>query len=407
MKHIQIIPSKSDAHRALICAELSETPCQVICSATSKDIEATKACMQALREGGEDMHCGESGSTLRFLLPVMAALGHKVAFYPEGRLPERPLTPLYEEMEDHGCRMSPQGSVPFVVEGQLEPGDYRIPGDVSSQYISGLLFALPLLEGDSRILIEGNLESAAYVEMTLKVLKDFGIVVNRMQDGFHVPGSQVYQGPAEYQVEGDWSNGCFWLVAGALDEEGVTVSGLSLDSLQGDKAILDLLREMGAEIQMQKNQVTGMTDIAVRGGRLHGITIDAAQIPDMVPILAVAALAAEGTTTIKNAGRLRIKESDRLATVSQVLTGLGGNIEELPDGLIVHGGGNPENQKKPLRGGMAEGHNDHRIVMMAAIASRICADKVQLKGTQAVNKSYPDFFRVLEEAGLDTNIERI
>lgn len=394
MKTIRIIPSKSDAHRALICAALSKNPCQVICEATSKDIEATKACLQALREGSREMPCGESGSTLRFLLPVMGALGYSAAFLPEGRLPERPLSPLYEEMERHGCKMSPQGSVPFLIEGQLLPGTYRIPGNVSSQYISGLLFALPLLEGESRIAIEGELESAAYVEMTLKVLNDFGIVIHRTDVGFHVPGGQSYMGPEQYQVEGDWSNGCFWLVAGALSEEGIAVGGLSIESLQGDKRILDLLTEMGAEVELDGDEIT------VRGGSLKGIEIDAAQIPDMVPILAVAALAAEGTTIIKNAGRLRIKESDRLATVTQVLSGLGGQIQELPDGLMIEGG-------KLLQGGTADAHNDHRIAMMAAIASRLCEEKVYLRGSDAVQKSYPDFFQVLEEAGLHGNIERI
>lgn len=394
MKKINVIPSKSDAHRALICAALSEMPCEVICSATSKDIEATKACLSALQEKKSEMRCGESGSTFRFMLPVMAALGHRAIYYPEGRLPERPLSPLYEEMEAHGCRLSPQGTVPFVVEGQLEPGDYHIPGNVSSQYISGLLFALPLLEGDSRILIEGKLESVGYVNMTLKVLADFGIHVNVTEEGYEIPGGQRYLGPETYQVEGDWSNGCFWLVAGALDRQGLMVSGLSLQSLQGDKKILDLLRQMGAEVSVTDD------GILVRGGALRGITIDASQIPDMVPILAVAALAAEGKTEIINAGRLRIKESDRLATVTSVLNGLGGDIEELPEGLIINGG-------RKLTGGEADSHNDHRIAMMAAIASLLCEDKVSLKGADAVKKSYPGFFTDLAELGLDGHIERI
>lgn len=393
MKKIEIIPSKSDAHRALICAALSKAPCQVICKATSKDIEATKTCLEALRKGEEEMHCGESGSTLRFLLPVMAACGHRSAFYPEGRLPQRPLSPLYEEMEAHGCKMSKQGSVPFVLEGQLQAGEYHIPGNVSSQYISGLLFALPILDGDSKILIEGVLESVGYVNMTLKVLSDFGIKVNVTEEGYEIPGGQVYQGPDTYQVEGDWSNGCFWLVAGALSEEGLVVKGLDMNSLQGDKKIVELLRQMGAEVIIDAEGIT------VKGRNLHGITIDAAQIPDMVPVLAVAALAAEGTTEIINAGRLRIKESDRLATVTHVLNGLGGEIEELPEGLIITGG-------KPLTGGEADSFNDHRIAMMAAIASILCEEKVMIHGADAVNKSYPGFYDDLAMLGLDKKIER-
>ena len=395
MKTIRIIPSKSDAHRALICAALSKTPCKVLCEATSKDLEATKACLAALAHGEEAMYCGESGSTLRFLLPVMGALGHKAAFYPEGRLPERPLSPLYEELEAHGCRLSKPGRVPFVLEGQLLAGDYRIPGNVSSQYISGLLIALPLLAEGSRIFNEGPLESAPYVDMTITTLTQFGIKIEKTSYGYDIPGGQKYKGPDSYQVEGDWSNGCFWLVAGALGENGLEVTGLSMDSAQGDKRILELLQEMGAEISIHDDR------IQVRGGNLKGITIDASQIPDMVPVLAVAALAAEGTTEIKNAGRLRIKESDRLASISSVLQGLGGDVEELAEGLLIKGG-------KPLSGGIADAHNDHRIAMMATIAALLCEgdEKVIIQGADAVNKSYPGFYEDLAMLGLDQRIER-
>ena len=186
MKKMQIIPSKSDAHRALICAALSEKPCRVICETTSKDIEATKKCLAALKQGEEAMYCGESGSTLRFLLPVMGAKGHKAAFYPEGRLPQRPLSPLYEELTAHGCRLSPQGSVPLTIEGQLQAGVYTLPGNVSSQYISGLLFALPMLEGDSELHIQGFMESAPYVDMTATTLTQFGIRIEKTEYGYHI-----------------------------------------------------------------------------------------------------------------------------------------------------------------------------------------------------------------------------
>lgn len=397
MRTVNIIPSKSDAHRALICGALSEITsgkvCKVVCQQTSNDIEATKKCLSALREGEKELHCGESGSTLRFLLPVVAALGGGVDFYPEGRLPERPLSPLYEELLRHGCRLSPQGTIPFSVEGQLQPGTYRIPGNVSSQYISGLLFALPLLEGDSRIVIEGRLESESYVDMTIKTLAAFGIKIEPAEEGYAVPGGQKYRSDSAYIVEGDWSNGCFWLGAGALLEDGICVTGLSLDSLQGDKAILNLLKSFGAKVKISEE------GIIVKGGKLQGIDIDAAQIPDMVPILAVLACRAEGRTRIYNAGRLRIKESDRLATVSTVLQGLGAEIEEGEDGLVIQGKGR-------LTGGHAEGFNDHRIVMMASVASLICEEDVILTGSHAVNKSYPDFFQVLEELGLNYRLER-
>lgn len=397
MRHIEIIPSKSDAHRAMICAALSELTsgkaCQVICGAASQDIEATEKCLAALNTGRSRMACGESGSTLRFLLPVMGALGQRAEFYPEGRLPKRPLSPLYEELESHGCRLSPQGSVPLIIEGQLQPGVFHIPGNVSSQYISGLLFALPLLEADSRIMIDGPLQSRPYVDMTIRVLGAFGIRILPAEDGFAVPGGQRYAAPPVYQVEGDWSNGCFWLAAGALTPGGVCVSGLDPASLQGDRAVLELLRRFGAKTELADE------GIRVLPGALCGIEIDAAQIPDMVPVLAVLACGARGRTVIRNAERLRIKESDRLASVSQVLAGLGAHITELPEGLEILGNGR-------LTGGSADSWGDHRIAMMAAIASLICDGPVTITGSQAVKKSYPDFFRVLEEAGLGKNIER-
>lgn len=395
MRTVNMIPSKSYAHRALICEALSRLTsgraCPIICPQTSDDIEATKKCLNALTSGENKLYCGESGSTLRFLLPVAAALGGGAAFYPEGRLPERPLSPLYEELLAHGCKLSPQGAVPFTVEGRLTPGVYRIPGNVSSQYISGLLFALPLLDGDSKIKIIGKLESASYVKMTLQVLADFGIEILPQPDGYFVPGEQVYRANSAYTVEGDWSNGCFWLAAGALTEDGIRVQGLSTDSLQGDKVILDLLRAFGAEVE------AGETGITVKAGHLRGIDIDAAQIPDMVPVLAVLACRAEGETRINNAGRLRLKESDRLATVTAVLRGLGADIEEQAEGLIVRGTGR-------LTGGRADGFHDHRIVMMAAVASLICEQEVVITGSHAVNKSYPDFFRVMEELGLNHRV---
>lgn len=394
MRKINIIPSKSDAHRALICAALSRKPCHVICEAESEDILATRKCLEALKNGREEMYCGESGSTLRFLLPVMGALGRRASFYPEGRLPARPLSPLYEELAAHGCRLSPKASVPFTIEGQLRCGTYSIPGDVSSQYISGLLFALPLLLGDSRIVIKGVLQSKPYVDMTIKVLADFGIEIARTAEGYLIPGGQAYRGPEVYRVEGDWSNGCFWLAAGALLTDGICVSGLDADSLQGDKKILEILAQFGAVVDIEKET------IAVKRGDLKGIRIDVGQIPDMVPALAVVAAASCGITEIVNAGRLRIKESDRLHTVTRVLSNLGAEIEELPAGLVIRGTGT-------LSGGRVDSWGDHRIAMMAGIASGIARDTVVLRGADAVNKSYPGFWADLEALGLADKIERV
>ncbi len=393
MKTIEMISSKSDAHRALICAALSKAPCQVIYSGTSKDIQATESCLHALQKGEADMYCGESGSTLRFLLPVMGALGHKAAFHMEGRLPERPLSPLYEELEVHGCTLSPQGEVPLSIEGQLQSGTYTLPGNVSSQYISGLLFALPLLEGDSEIQLTTPLESAPYVDMTIKTLGDFGIRIQTTEKGYRIPGDQIYTAPAIYQVEGDWSNACFFLAAGALTEGGIKVTGLNPDSIQGDKAVLEILKEMGAIVTIEPDGIT------VSPGQLSGTHINVSQIPDMTPILSVLALAAEGTTTITGAARLRIKESDRLAAITETLTALGGHIEEQSDGLVIKGG-------RRLQGGIIHAHNDHRIAMMAAVTSLISDGTVTIQGADAVNKSYPAFFDVWKEIGLDDKLER-
>ncbi len=426
MREVKVIPSKSDAHRAMICAALAEIrsglngveTCKIICDETSKDMEATAKCLAALKEavsgasgaseqdscGGKPgeaertkpavLMCGESGSTLRFLLPVTAALGVNGDFMPEGRLPERPLSPLYEELTAHGCRMSSQGSVPFKVRGKLEPGKYTLPGNVSSQYITGLLLALPLLEGDSVIEVTTPLESAAYVDLTLRVMKDFGMDIEVSGDGclkYTIKGGRRYSAPRVYEVEGDWSNAAFWLAAGALTDDGVKCRGLRMDSVQGDKAIADILKTMGADVE------TGADFVAVKKGRLHGLTVDAGPIPDMIPALSLVACAAEGETRIVNAGRLRIKESDRLASIMEVLTGLGADVTELEDGLVIRGAGS-------LEGGEAEGHNDHRIVMMAAVSSLISRKPVTIEGAAAVEKSYPAFFDRMREMNLDGNL---
>ncbi len=387
---INIIPSKSMAHRALICNALGLSQTNVIFSQTSEDIEATEACLEGLREydgkGTCVLPCNESGSTLRFLLPVVGALGIKGQFLPKGRLPERPLSPLYEELLSHGMEMSPQGEVPFRVWGQLLPGTFSLPGNVSSQYISGLLFALPLLHGDSRIKITTPLESKSYVDMTLDMLKRFGIEVKTEDFGFFVKGNQRYKGPQNLFVEGDWSNGAFWLCAGALLEDGITCENLNLKSLQGDKAVVDILREFGADVSLGENSVT------VKKSKLRGITVDAKDVPDLIPAISVVAAVAQGRTVIKNAERLRIKESDRLKAVAETLNGLGGNVSETKDGLVIIG-------KDGLSGGEADSFGDHRIAMMSAIASLVTFEEVRLKGWKAVNKSYPGFFQDLMVLG--------
>ena len=390
---VKIPASKSQAHRLLICAALGDAPVTLLCDGLSKDIIATARCLQALgakveteddrilrlTPGRADapctLPCGESGSTLRFLLPVAAALGATATFHMEGRLPQRPLAPLDEELVRHGVTLKRSGDT-LTVSGRLQSGDYTLPGNVSSQYISGLLMALPLLCGDSTLTVTEPVESAGYIAMTEDALRLSGIQFQKDGCVYRIPGGQTAHLPAELAVEGDWSNAAFFLCAGALSETGVTVTGLNTASSQGDRAIVDLLRQFGAKVTEHSNSVT------VSAAPLHGITVDAAAIPDLIPIVSVVAACAAGETKIVNAARLRLKESDRLTTTANMLRALGGEAEELPDGLRLCG--------SALTGGTVDACNDHRIAMAAAVAASLCP--VTVLGSECVQKSYPRFW---------------
>ncbi len=390
---IAAVPSKSDAHRKLICGALSDSPCVIELNSLSKDIEATINCLYALgadirRQGdaisirpissvtGGMLDCGESGSTLRFLLPVAAALGSKAAFTGHGRLPARSISQLVTAMEKHGVSFS-SGELPFEITGRLLPGSYELPGDVSSQYISGLLLALPLLDKESRLTLSSPLESRGYVDMTLSALKAFGVETQLQENSYLIPSPQHFKSPEKVDVEGDWSSAAFFLCAGAVSGA-VSLSGLDINSRQGDKAVLEILRQMGADVK------SGSNSVQVSKAPLKGISIDVREIPDLLPILAVTAACAQGETRFTGASRLRDKESDRLSATASVLTALGGSVTELPDGLLVRGGS--------LTGGIVNGYNDHRMVMAAAIAATVCNSPVKILGTEAVSKSYPSFF---------------
>ncbi|MBQ3095532.1 MAG: 3-phosphoshikimate 1-carboxyvinyltransferase [Clostridia bacterium] len=388
--------SKSAAHRAMICAALSAGETYIRCADTNADMEATLRCINALGARTERMadgvrifggsfenaakaDCGESGSTLRFLIPVAAALGCETAFHCAGRLPERPMDALRDALISHGATLSDAGANPVRVRGKLQPGRYVLPGNVSSQFVSGLLFALPLLDGESEIVIEGPLSSADYVEMTLRALAAFGIRTERTESGFRIPADAAYRSPGEMHIEGDWSGAAFWLCAG------VPVTGLLGETAQGDRRVLDVLCRMGAEICREGAAFSAQ-------GRLHGTVIDADPIPDLVPPLAAAAVFAQGETRIINAARLRAKESDRLFTTAAALRSLGADIREEGDGLLIHGG-------KPIPGGAADAYGDHRIAMAAAIAAVHAEGKSIIRGAESVNKSYPGFWRDLESLG--------
>lgn len=399
---VKIPASKSQAHRLLICAALGTGETELRCNGISRDITATIACLNALgaeiRAQGERLlvrpiravpegecvlPCGESGSTLRFLLPVVGALGARAVFVREGRLPERPLSPLDRELTAHGMTLETDGAL-LRCGGQLAAGDYSLPGNVSSQYISGLLLALPLLDGRSCLTVTGPLESAAYVTMTEEAQHLAGITISKHNLVYVINGKQRGSLPPELPVEGDWSNAAFFLVMGALSPEGVCVRGMDRGSAQGDRSVLSILRAFGASVEERENE------IHVRRAALHGVTIDAAPIPDLIPVLSVLAAAAEGETRIENAGRLRLKESDRLASTTAMLRGLGAEIEELPAGLVIRG-------CSRLAGGTAESAGDHRIAMAAAVAASVCEGAVTVHGAECVAKSYPRFWEDLEQ----------
>lgn len=408
---IAAIPSKSDAHRLLFCAALAYVPTEIVVGKgeLSADIHATMNCIRALggkvtatgdclqvtpiafpmKDGPIVCDCGESGSTARFLLPIAAVLSsadRPITLVGHGRLPERPFAPLCDALRAGGADID-RDLLPITVRGKLRAGEYRIAGDISSQYITGLLLALPLCEAYSRLTLTSPLQSRGYVDMTLYTLSRFGINVEADEKGYVIP-ALPYRTPGRITADGDWSNAAFWLCAGAISGP-VTMHGLSQDSRQGDRRVVDILRRFGASVEIDGDSVT------VSPGTLHGITVSAADIPDLVPVLAVVAALAEGETHFTEAGRLRLKESDRLATVTAMLTALGGDARIDGDTLIVHG-------RESLAGGEVDSANDHRIAMAAAITALRCRGAVTLHGAEAVAKSYPAFWQDYERLTLES-----
>ena len=377
---VRVPQSKSHVHRLLIAAALSPGRTVIGCPAQNADIDATIRCLTALnariiREGDDlavtgldrgavgqaTLDCGESGSTLRFLMPLCAALPVRATLTGRGRLPERPNGPLIDALRANGAAIT-GGALPMTVAGGLMPGRYVLPGNVSSQFFTGLLFALPILGGDSVLQWSTPLESAPYIELTLSVLRQFGIRADSVKDGWAVPGGQAYTSPGRAEAEGDWSAAAFYYAANALGSD-VRPTGLLKDTCQGDSAIEALIGLIGG-------------------------TIDVTDTPDLVPALAAAAAASRGKTTrITGAARLRIKESDRLDAMVRAISALGGSATETADGLLIEGAA--------LTGGVVDGQNDHRIVMAAAVMATAAASPVTILGAEAVNKSYPRFFEDL------------
>lgn len=398
---VHAIPSKSDVHRALICAALADNKAlysslskRLTGSGSADDICATVQCLDALLSGNQPIYldCRESGSTLRFLLPVAAAVAECTFLTGIGRLPFRPLGALRMQMEQHGVQFSAE-QLPFEITGRLTGGVYTLPGNISSQYVTGLLLALPLLPDDSQVILTTPLESAAYVEMTLKTLHSFGIRIQSIQDGFLIPGRQQYRAPDAFEPEGDWSNAAFFLTAGMLGR-GVEMLGLSPDSVQADRAILSCLSGFGANLIVTDQRICAASN---GSAQKKPCRIDVSPFPDLFPILAVAACAALGDTSLVNAARLRLKESDRIASTAAMITAMGGHVTESADTLTIHGTGR-------LSGGTVSGMGDHRIIMAAAVASILCETSVQIQGAEAVHKSYPLFFEDFQQLGGNVHV---
>ena len=411
---VNIPSSKSMTHRMLICAALANGQSKISNITFSKDIYAT---INALTAIGADIKinedsatvlginnvsdiaeidCCESGSTLRFLIPITAALGINSTYTGQGRLPERPITPYLRELTKYGIKFEYNNTMPFNMFGKLKCGEFKLEGNISSQFITGLLFALPLLSFDSIIEITTPLESKGYIDLTLQVLKlygievvnheskpyadmtikclnTFGIEITETEKGYFIKGNQKYK-PKNIVVEGDYSQAAFFYVANILGND-ININNLKENSLQGDKKIVEITRNLCYNENNEPN----------------GFSINAADIPDLVPILGVLGTFCQGKSLIYGAERLKIKESDRLESTSAALNALGGNITAENDGLsILH---------SVLKGGVVDSFGDHRIAMSAAIAATVCSEPVIIKNADAVEKSYPDFFKDYQKLG--------
>lgn len=387
---IKIPPSKSISHRALICAALSEGETRIADLLGCEDIDATCDALTALgaeirTENGityvkgienppekAEINCRESGSTLRFLIPVAAALGVEAIFTGCGKLPTRPITPYIEEFRKHGVEFISE-EMPYHIKGKLTSGVFSVTGDISSQFITGLLFALPLIEGSSTIVMTSPLQSKPYADITLQCMKDFGVETLEFNGNYTVKGIQEYK-PCDYKVEGDCSQAAFFAVANCIGGK-LNLTGLNPNSVQGDREIFSIINNM----------------IRI-GDNYSRFDVDATDIPDLVPILTVLAAFADGTSYIRGCKRLRIKESDRLESISTVLNSLGANVTIVDDELEIVG-------VKQLTGGVCSSFNDHRIAMSLAIASQRCTDKLIITEAECVAKSYPTFFEDFRSLG--------
>ena len=416
---VKIPASKSLAHRAVICAALANGKSHLTNLTRSNDINATLSGMAALgaqiNAVSEDeviitgqgkptasalltVDCGESGSTLRFFIPIFALTGQKVRFICHGRLPQRPQSVYQQIFAEQGLHFAPfadDEGAGWELQGSLQPGNFTLAGDVSSQFISGLLFALPLLDGDSTIHIQPPFESRSYVELTLATLRNFGVTAT-WQDNFTllIPGNQQYQ-PSAQQIEGDFSQLAFWAVLGAINNE-VTLCGVNHNSAQGDRKIIEIIRQMQGEVEETAD------GYICRPGRLQAAAVDLADCPDLGPILTVLAAFAEGETRLYNAGRLRIKESDRIADVECELARFGISTHSTQNELFISGGNADLTADAPC-----QAHTDHRIVMALSVLATVCSRPTVIHNAEAINKSYPNFFQDLQNLGIKVELTNV
>lgn len=409
---VNIPPSKSISHRAIISASLSNGTSKISNVAFSDDIIATLEAMKSLGvevleieketdhtstiviDGTDDLKlinntidCFESGSTIRFLMPLVTLPNKKVTVTGRGRLVERPMDTYYKMFEKQNINYkTTNGNLPVTIEGRLNSGTFEMKGDISSQFITGLLFTLPLLDGDSTIVITTELESKGYVDLTLDMLKKFDIEVENINyKEFRVKGNQKYSAH-NYKVEGDYSQIAFWIVAGVLNGE-IKCNNIDLNSLQGDKVVLDIVREMGGDLEAKEDYVIA------KKSKTRGTIIDASECPDIIPVLSVLAAVSEGETRVINGKRLRIKESDRLNSTATIINDMGGDVEELEDGLIIRG-------VEKLKGGVTiDSYGDHRIAMALGVASTVCTEPIIVTNSHVVSKSYPNFWEDFVKIG--------
>lgn len=413
---VVIPPSKSLAHRYIIGASLADGVSTLSNIDLSVDISATLECFKGLgvevsfrdedlgrktviiKGLGENIHlsngsffdCRESGSTLRFLIPILLLLEDEITVTGEGKLKERPLDVYYKIFKEQGIFFkNTEGNLPLTFKGPLKGGQFSLRGDVSSQFITGLMLALPLVAGNSVLELTSTLESKPYVDLTVDILKKYGIKIEEQGTkpyySFKIPGEQKYQ-KGDFKVEGDFSQVAFFAVAGLIGQSPIEVRGLNKKSLQGDKVILDICSSMGGRIEELDD------GYLFYPSKTKGITIDVQECPDLVPALALLGALSQGETRIINGARLRIKESDRLKAISTELNVLGAEIKETEDGLIIQG-------VEKLRGGQVQSWNDHRIAMTLAVASIVTRGAVILTGAESVNKSYPDFWEDFKKLG--------